>query len=105
MTLRYSQHGGIINNVSHIEIVVVLRYHQQRVSLVVVVIAVFHSEIIDGVYIKGQFVKTAVAKERQHTRQMKPEFIAFGTVIHIKSHPDIGIAHVFVFHILEKLFA
>ena len=82
LSIIWAKSGGIINNVSHIEIVVVLRYHQQRVSLVVVVIAVFHSEIIDGVYIKGQFVKTAVAKERQHTRQMKPEFIAFGTVVH-----------------------
>ncbi len=103
MLYGYGQHHGVVEHVGHVQEIVAVGDFKQGVAVVVVVVAVFHGDFITSVYRHVQVVETTIAQQEHLARNDKGQGIHIAVVVYREAHVYVGVAHIGVFHIGEKL--
>ena len=99
----YCQHYGVVNHVGHVQEVVALGNLKEGVAVVVVVVAVLHSDVVAGFNRQVKVVEASVAQQQHLAREVESKGIHIAIVVDGEMHVYIGVAHVGILHIGEKL--
>ena len=89
VTEGYRQKYGVVQYVGHVQVAVAVGNHQKVVGAVVVVVAVFHDNMVFGVHFVVQRVQTAVARHLKHPFAAERAVVDIVALLQIEMHLDI----------------
>ena len=102
---RNGKRHRVVDHIGDIEVVVALGYDEHVVTLVVIVISIFHRHVISGVHRHDKAVKTTVAYESDTAGDVECHVIGLVLVHYIEAHGEVGVMNVATLHVDKKLFA
>ena len=95
---------GVVEHVGDIEGVVALWYLEYLVAVIVVVLAIFHYDVIGGVDGVVEVVEATVAYQHYFAADMEVEVVEVAVILHGKVYREVGVVDVAAFHIGKELF-
>lgn len=99
------QHNSVVEHICHIQIEVGIWNHKQVVGLVVIVIAIFHGDVVSGVNLMVERVETTVAGNLKHAPAGEGAVVAVILLYKVEMHMHISRYDIRILHIFEELCA
>lgn len=99
------QHYRVLKDIGHVKAQARLGYDKQIVALIIVVIAIFHLDMIIRVHLMIQGIQTAVTRYLKHSLAMECAVIGVIALLNVEMHLHVAGDDLGHLHVLEELCA
>ena len=103
MTQGDGQKNGVVEDVSHVQEAVAVGDDQEIVGSVVIIIAIFHHNMILRIHLMIQGIKATVARNLQHPFDGESAIVELILLYKVEMDVYVCGEDIAVFHIFEKL--
>lgn len=100
---RDCEHNCVIKHISHVQIVVGIGNDEQVVGLVVVVVTIFHGDVICGVNLMVKGVKATVTRDLEHSLASEGAVVGIILLYKVKMNVYVRRQDIRILHIFEEL--